>query len=81
MAPLRKDHVECLVKAAEILKENNVLFLIVGNTSLDREYANKVMEKTKEYESQIYRICAGDLKALYAACDIFILPSFGEGEK
>jgi len=47
VAPLRKDHVECLVKAAEILKENNVLFLIVGNTSLDREYENKVMEKQR----------------------------------
>ena len=40
--------VEYLVKAAEILKENNVLFLIVGNTSLDREYANKVMEYAKK---------------------------------
>ena len=36
-----------MVKAAEILKENNVLFLIVGNTSLDREYENKVMEKQR----------------------------------
>ena len=34
VAPLRKDHVECLVKVAEILKENNVLFLIVGIQAL-----------------------------------------------
>jgi len=75
--------VEYLVKAAEILKENNVLFLIVGNTNLDREYANKVMEYAKQRNLKIrftgfvpYR----DLKALYSACDIFVLPSFGEGD-
>jgi len=75
--------VEYLVKAAEILKENNVLFLIVGNTNLDREYANKVMEYTKQRNLKVrftgfvpYR----DLKALYSACDIFVLPSFEEGD-
>jgi len=72
-----------LVKAAKILKENNVLFLIVGNTNLDREYANKVMEYAKLRNLKVRFtgfVPYGDLKALYSACDIFVLPSFGEGD-
>ena len=74
--------VEYLIKAAEILKENNVLFLIVGNTNLDREYANKLMEYAKQRNLKVRFtgfVPYGDLKALYSACDIFVLPSFEEG--
>jgi len=75
--------VEYLVKAAEILKENNdVLFLIVGNTGLDREYAGKVMEYAKLNNLKVRFtgfVPYKDLKALYSACDIFVLPSFEEG--
>jgi len=74
--------VEYLVRAAEILKENNVLFLIVGNTNLDREYADKVMEYAKQRNLKVRFtgfVPYGDLKALYSACDIFVLPSFEEG--
>jgi len=74
--------VEYLVKAAEILKENNVLFLIVGNTNLDREYANKVMEYAKLRNLKVRFtgfVPYGDLKALYSACDVFVLPSLEEG--
>jgi len=75
--------VEYLVRAAEILKENNVLFLIVGNTNIDREYADKVMEYAKQRNLKVRFtgfVPYGDLKALYSACDIFVLPSFGEGD-
>jgi len=74
--------VEYLVKAAEILKEKDVLFLIVGNTNLDREYADKVMEYAKLNNLKVRFtgfVPYGDLKALYSACDVFVLPSFGEG--
>jgi len=74
--------VEYLVKAAEILKEKNVLFLIVGNTNLDREYANKVMEYAKLKNLKVRFtgfVPYEDLKALYSACDIFVLPSLEEG--
>jgi len=73
--------VEYLVKAAEILRD--VLFLIVGNTNLDREYANKVMEYAKQRNLKVRFtgfVPYEDLKALYSACDIFVLPSFGEGD-
>ena len=75
--------VEYLVRAAEILKENNVLFLIVGNTNLDREYADKVMEYAKQRNLKVRFtgfVPYEDLKALYSTCDIFVLPSFGEGD-
>ena len=74
--------VEYLVKAAEILNENNVLFLIVGNTNLDREYANKVMEYAKLKNLKVRFtgfVPYEDLKALYSACDVFVLPSLEEG--
>ena len=74
--------VEYLVKAAEILKENNVLFLIVGNINLDREYANKVMEYAKLRNLKVRFtgfVPYEDLKALYSTCDIFVLPSLEEG--
>ena len=74
--------VEYLVKAAEILKESNALFLIVGNINLDREYANKVMEYAKLRNLKIRFtgfVPYEDLKALYSACDIFVLPSLEEG--
>jgi len=74
--------VEYLVKAAEILKEKDVLFLIVGNTNLDREYANKVMKYAKLRNLKVRFtgfVPYEDLKALYFACDIFVLPSLEEG--
>lgn len=40
--------VEYLIKAAEILKEDNVLFLIVGNTRIDRQYAERVMSYARK---------------------------------
>jgi len=75
--------VEYLIRAGEILKDKKVLFLIVGNLNLDREYAEKVMEyaKRKGVNAKFTGFVPyEDLKALYSACDIFILPSFEEGD-
>jgi glycosyltransferase involved in cell wall biosynthesis len=74
--------VEYLIKAGEILNDKNVLFLIVGNLDLDMEYAQKVIEyaKSKGINAKFTGFVPyGDLKALYSACDIFVLPSFEEG--
>jgi glycosyltransferase involved in cell wall biosynthesis len=72
-----------LMKAAEILNRKDTLFLIVGNLDLDREYSQKVMEYARSKGIDIKFtgfIPYEDLKALYSACDIFVLPSFEEGD-
>ncbi|MEM2144385.1 MAG: glycosyltransferase family 4 protein [Candidatus Jordarchaeaceae archaeon] len=75
--------VEYLIKSGEILEDKNVLFLIVGNLNIDKEYAEKVMDYAKK--KRINAKFTGfvpyeDLKALYSACDVFVLPSFEEGD-
>jgi len=73
-----------LIRAGEISNlGKDVLFLIVGNLNLDREYSQKVMEyaKSKGVNAKFTGLVPyDDLKALYSACDIFILPSFEEGQ-
>jgi len=73
-----------LIRAAEILKYGkDALFLIVGNLNLDREYVQKVMEYAKSRGVNVKFtgfVPYDDLKALYSACDIFVLPSFEEGQ-
>jgi glycosyltransferase involved in cell wall biosynthesis len=72
-----------LMKAAGILNCRNALFLIVGNLDLDKEYSQKVMEyaKRKGINAKFTGFVPyEDLKALYSACDIFVLPSFEEGD-
>lgn len=74
--------VEYLIKAAEILKRKDVLFLIVGNTNLDRECVERVMDYAKKNDLKVKFtgfVPYEDLKALYSACDIFVLPSLEEG--
>ena len=71
-----------LIKAGEIINNKDVLFLIVGNPNLDKEYSKKVMEyaKAKNVNAKFTGFVPyEDLKALYSACDIFVLPSFEEG--
>jgi len=72
-----------LIRAGKILRlGKDVLFLIVGNLDLDREYAQKVMEyaRSRGVNAKFTDFVPyGDLKALYSACDIFVLPSFEEG--
>ncbi|MCS7231883.1 MAG: glycosyltransferase family 4 protein [Elusimicrobiota bacterium] len=75
--------VEHLIKAGEILKDEEVLFLVVGPLDIDKEYAKKVIEyvKNKEINAKFTGVVPyEDLKALYSACDIFVLPSFEEGD-
>lgn len=73
-----------LIKAGELLKSHKeVLFLIVGNLDLDKEYAQKVMEyaKSKGVNAKFTGFVPyEDLKALYSACDVIVLPSFEEGD-
>jgi len=72
-----------LIRAAEILNNKDVLFLIVGNLNLDRDYAQKVMEyaRIKGINAKFTGFVPyEDLKALYSACDVFVLPSFEEGD-
>jgi glycosyltransferase involved in cell wall biosynthesis len=72
-----------LMKAAELLNCRDVLFLVVGNLDPDREYARKVMEyaESKKINAKFTGFVPyEDLKALYSACDVFVLPSFEEGQ-
>ena len=71
-----------LIRAAEILNNKDVLFLIAGNLNVDREYAQKVMEyaRIKGINAKFTGFVPyEDLKALYSACDVFVFPSFEEG--
>jgi|Deesub1362A_J573_1020465.scaffolds.fasta_scaffold00052_91 glycosyltransferase involved in cell wall biosynthesis len=79
--------VDCLVKAAEIILKNHkdLTFLIVGNLKLDEEFANRVVKYVKERGLDMNIkftdfVSYEDLRALYSACDVFVLPSFGEGD-
>jgi glycosyltransferase involved in cell wall biosynthesis len=72
-----------LVKAVEMINSSDILLLIVGNLNVDREYAKMVIDYVKK--KNINAKSTGfvpyeDLKALYSACDIFVLPSFEEGD-
>jgi glycosyltransferase involved in cell wall biosynthesis len=72
-----------LMRAAELLNRRDVLFLVVGSLDLDKEYAQKVVEyaKCKGINAKFTGFVPyEDLKALYLACDIFVLPSFEEGQ-
>ena len=72
-----------LVKAVEMIDDDKILLLIVGSPNVDREYAKMVVDYVKK--KNINAKFTGfvpyeDLKALYSACDIFVLPSFEEGD-
>ena len=78
--------VDRLVKAAEmILKDRkDVTFLLVGNLKLDEGFANRVVKYVKDKGLDRNIRFTGfvpyeDLKTLYSACDIFVLPSLEEG--
>ncbi len=79
--------VDRLARAAEIILKDfrDVTFLLVGNLKLDEEFANRVIKYVKDRGLDRNIKFTGfvpyeDLKALYSACDIFVLPSFGEGD-
>jgi len=72
-----------LVKAVEMLNDNKITLLIVGNLNVDKKYAKMVMDyvRRKNINAKFTGFVPyEDLKALYSACDIFVLPSFEEGD-
>jgi len=80
--------VETLIKAAELIvnrsERRDVLFLLVGNPSIDKEFADRMEEYVKNSglgNNVKFTGFVGheDLRVLYSACDIFVLPSFEEG--
>ena len=80
--------VDYLIRAAEMIIQDgyaNVLFLLVGSQEYDKEFASRVARYVKNKSLDKNIKFAGfvpyeDLKVLYQACDIFVLPSFGEGD-
>jgi len=81
--------VDTLLKAANILvnkhKRGDILFLVVGNLSVDEEFASEAEEYVKSHNMEgnvklTGFVSRADLKVLYSACDIFVLPSFEEGD-
>jgi len=79
--------VEYLVKAADRLINQlgykGLKFLLVGRTEVDREYVTKLQQFIKDRRLDEEVKMAGmvpfdDLRKLYAACDIFVLPSLEE---
>jgi glycosyltransferase involved in cell wall biosynthesis len=75
--------VEYLVRAAEILNREDVHFLVVGNLKLDKGYAERVREYANRKNLKVKFtgfVPYEDLKALYSASSIFVLPSFEEGD-
>jgi len=85
--------VEHLIKAADIIVNENgnkdTLFVLVGSTSFHATEKSigteEILSLIKEHELKKYVILTGSLpleevRKLYAACDIFVLPSFAEGD-
>ena len=73
-----------LVKAAELLKDyKNTLFLLVGNTKIDRDSSQRLMKYIEDNDLENVKFTGfvpyEDLKELYSTCDIFVLPSLEEG--
>ena len=74
--------VEYLLRAAEFLQNDDVLFLVVGNMNLDSDYAERMRAYAQERNLEAKFtgfVPYEDLKALYVACDVFVLPSLEEG--
>jgi glycosyltransferase involved in cell wall biosynthesis len=81
--------IEYLIKSANKiinLDEYNVLFLLVGpieNTGIDKLVYDDMVDLIRSFNLQnnvrfTGAIPIDDLQKLYAACDIFVLPSFAE---
>lgn len=63
----------------------DVTFLLVGDFSIDERYVNRLRDyiKCRNLEKNVKFtgfVSYEDLKILYSACDIFVLPSFEEGD-
>jgi len=79
--------VEYLLKAMNILIESgykDIFLVLTGSINIDKKYFEKVYnfakKKLNNYVKFTGNISYEDLKVLYSACDIFVLPSFEEGD-
>ena len=77
--------VKYLLKTLEVIVNdyNDVFLILTGKTDIDSKYFSEVYNFAKEklngYVKFTDRVPYEDLRALYSACDIFVLPSFEEG--
>lgn len=76
--------VEVLLQAAMLIREGTD-FLLAGSTTLDPEFVSRMRRLMvgSGLESRVRLlgfVPAELLKVLYAACDVFVLPSFEEGD-
>jgi glycosyltransferase involved in cell wall biosynthesis len=76
-----------LVKAAEIILKchKDVVFLIAGNLEIDKRFSKFIVDyvNTRGLNNNIKVlgfVPHRQLRVLYAACDIFVLPSLEEGQ-
>lgn len=79
--------VDNLLRAARKVAQHHgdVLFLLTGSCEVDREFAQSMRDYVAKSGLEGHVIFAGhvpyeDLKGLYAACDVFVLPSLEEGD-
>lgn len=79
--------VKYLLKAMKIVVNSgcdNAFLVLAGDTNLDRRYFEEVYDfarkKIRDYVKFLGVIPYEDLKVLYFACNIFVLPSFREGD-
>ena len=80
--------VEYLLKAADLIVKSgykDILFLFTGMLSLDSGFVERMRELIRICNLERYVkftdiVPYDDLKVLYSACDVFVLPSFGEGD-
>lgn len=81
ITPRKGIHV--LLGAARQVKAD-ALYLLVGSTSMDRQYASRMMQFAnanglRDSVSFTGHLRLNELKPLYQACDVFVLPSLEEG--
>ena len=75
--------IEVLLKAVSLLKGNG-FYLLAGNTTYDNEFTERMKEFVRANGLEDFVEFTGHLpfdrlRALYQACDVFVLPSFEEG--
>ncbi|SEH45432.1 Glycosyltransferase involved in cell wall bisynthesis [Halopenitus malekzadehii] len=77
---------DILLDAIKILDENGTIgefsFVFAGNQEIEKEFTAELEERAENLTTEIHFpgfVTLEELKALYASCDIFTLPSHEEG--
>lgn len=77
---------DILLDAINTLEENGTIgefsFVFAGNQEIEKEFAAELGERAENLATKIHFpgfVSLEELKALYASCDIFALPSHEEG--